>query len=96
VWAEPLPRKKERKKVRTEQNNNPFARKSIKECKCGSKEHQQITSLKCLWKGLCQENVAQNYADRLEEMQLSAGQPTTTESTGNLTTDAEEQVKSSH
>jgi hypothetical protein len=68
VWAEPLTRKKAMTEL---QNNNPLMIKSItNECKYGSKEHQQITSLKCswkglcqkdAWKGLCQKDVAQNY-----------------------------------
>jgi hypothetical protein len=41
-----------KKKARTGRNNNGLTRQSNVQCKCGSKEHKQISSLNCPWKGL--------------------------------------------
>jgi hypothetical protein len=40
-------RRARREKARTEQDNNPLMREEVKECKCGSKVHQQISRSEC-------------------------------------------------
>jgi hypothetical protein len=46
-------RKGNKKEAMTEkQSNNPLKHSKKKECKCGSKDHSQILSPRCPWKGL--------------------------------------------
>jgi hypothetical protein len=87
-----------KKKARTERSNNGLTRKSDPECKCGSKEHKRITSSNCPWKGLMKKIVAEKYALRLAEinltgeMNVTGGDPTAV-ATANATDKSEEHVQ---
>jgi hypothetical protein len=62
-------RKRNKREARTDkQGDNPLMRVMKKECKCGSKEnYRQISLLRCPWKGLSKEEVAQKYEKRMSK-----------------------------
>jgi hypothetical protein len=61
-------RKRNEKKARTDKKgNNPLQRVAKTECKCGSKDHRQMSLSRCPWKGLLKEEVAWNYEKRLSK-----------------------------
>jgi hypothetical protein len=55
-----------RKKARV---NNPL---TAGECKCGSRDHQRVTSKSCPYFGLTKSEVSKNYENRLKECEVIA------------------------
>jgi hypothetical protein len=55
-----------RKKARV---SNPLTKG---ECKCGSPDHQRVTSMSCPYFGLTKSEVSNNYENRLKECEVIA------------------------
>jgi hypothetical protein len=84
------------KRARTQQqDNNTLTRTSGEEYKCGGKDHTCISSLKCPWKGQSQQELAQNYAQRLQKKQLTATTNPTSKPTGDTTKGTEKEQSTS-